>query len=270
MSQDTWNPSQYDRYKAERSQPFYDLMNLLEPTMNSHIVDLGCGTGELTSELHHHMHAAETLGIDSSAQMLAESKKYEGPNIKFLNSDISNWPQLSLQDSDGSQLSNSQYDIIFSNAAIQWCANHEAIFSNIVKSLKPHGQLAIQMPMNHDYPTHVIAYQLSQQQPWAKLLNNETRSQSNMLKAEDYATLLFKLGFKKQRVFTQVYSHVLDSRDDVIEWVKGTLLTYYKSRLTAEKYEDFFTEFKSRLYKQIPDEKPFFYPFKRILLWARL
>ena len=257
-TQDTWNPQQYDRFKNERSQPFYDLMNLLEPTPKAEVVDLGCGTGELTADLHRHVHAASTLGIDSSSQMLAETKKFESTTLKFLKSDISFW-----QDPG-------KYDIIFSNAALQWCQNHEVIFKNIRNSLKPQGQIAIQMPMNHDYPTHVTAYNLSLEQPWAKLLNDESRSQSNMLKAEDYAAMLFKLGFKKQKVFTQVYSHILDSREGVIEWVKGTLLTYYKSRLTDENYQKFLTEFKKRLFEQLPDEKPFFYPFKRILMWGRL
>ena len=255
---DSWNPQQYDRFKSERSQPFYDLMNLLESIPHATVVDLGCGTGELTAELHRHTNAALTMGIDSSVQMLSETKKFESQQLHFAKSDISFWQEPA------------KYDIVFSNAALQWRQNHESIFKNIKSSLRPNGQIAIQMPMNHDYPTHVTAFNLSLEQPWAQLLNDENRSQSNMLKAEEYALLLFKLGFKKQKVMTQVYSHILDSREDVIEWVKGTLLTYYKSRLTEENYQEFLAEFRTRLFKELPDEKPFFYPFKRILIWGKL
>ena len=48
MSQDTWNPSQYEIFKSERTKPFLDSMGFIEKGPASRVVDLGCGTGELT------------------------------------------------------------------------------------------------------------------------------------------------------------------------------------------------------------------------------
>ena len=47
-----WDPAQYERFKAQRSQPFWDLIDLVQPVRIERAVDLGCGTGELTDELH--------------------------------------------------------------------------------------------------------------------------------------------------------------------------------------------------------------------------
>lgn len=259
MSKDAWNPQQYDKFKTERAQPFFDLIQLLEPTKDPTVVDLGCGTGDLTAELHNKTNAKKTWGLDSSDQMLAKALAFETATLNFLKADISAWKQPE------------QFDIIFSNAALQWCPGHETIIKNLKESLREHGQIAIQMPMNHDYPTHTLAQAMSDELPWKTLMGDNSYQQHKiMLTAEQYATLLFDLGFKKQKVITPLYGHVLESREGVIEWVKGTLLTRFQKTLSEDDYNRFFIEFKKRLFEMLPDKKPFFYPFKRILIWARL
>jgi trans-aconitate 2-methyltransferase len=258
MNQDGWNPNQYDKFKDERSQPFYDLVELIRPSKLQNVVDLGCGTGELTAVLHKKLSAAKTLGLDSSGEMLKKAEHLSGNGLSFQTEDINSWKNENT------------FDLVFSNAALQWCDNHASLFEKIKHSLKPHGQIAIQMPMNHDYPTHVLANQMSQEQPWAEKLNTSYQKQQTMLSPEEYACLLFRLGFNEQKVLLKVYGHVLESREGVVEWVKGTLLTYFKSRLSDSDYSVFLDEFRARLFEQLPNDKPFFYPFKRILLWAAL
>lgn len=257
MKKDSWNPDQYEKFKAQRSQPFFDLMNFLRPNEGARVVDLGCGTGELTEELHRFVKASETVGIDSSDEMLKKAQTYSGHGLEFQKGDIQHFNQPG------------GFDIIFSNAALQWCSDHPALFAQLYSSIRPGGQLAVQMPMNHDYATHVIAKQMSLEQPWASLMSEPYSKTQSMLTVEQYASLVFKLGFKEQNVSLKVYGHVLDTREGVIEWVKGTLLTYFESRLSPTDFQAFTTEFRKRLFAELPDDKPFFYPFKRILLWAQ-
>jgi len=260
MKQEAWNPTQYDKFKAERTQPFFDLKELLEHCVKPRVVDLGCGTGELTAILHRDLHASETLGMDSSANMLEKAAAFTIPGLTFAQGDMDQWA------------AQNEFDIIFSNAAFQWSGlDHKVLFQRLRQALKDKGQLAVQMPFNHDYPTHKIAHEMSVEDPWRKLLKGDIYDKSKtMLTAEEYARLLFKLGFKEQKVFLRLYGHVLDRREDVIEWVKGTLLTHFQSRFSATEYSRFLEEYQSRLFKVLPDEQPFFYPFKRLLLWARL
>ena len=56
----------------------------------------------------------------------------------------------------------------------------------------------------------------------------------------------------------------------MIEWVKGSLLTHYRNRLSPTEYEAFLADYRERLLSILADERPFLYPFKRILLWGKM
>jgi trans-aconitate 2-methyltransferase len=73
-----WDPKQYDKFKKERSRPFFDLLAQLDDISPKSVVDLGCGTGELTAELARKWPQAEVMGVDSSPEMLEKSKPHAG------------------------------------------------------------------------------------------------------------------------------------------------------------------------------------------------
>lgn len=254
LSTDTWNPRQYQKFAKERDEPFYDLVRLIVPCKDMKVVDLGCGTGQLTKYLHDTLKAKHTLGIDSSASMLKESLSVKDSNLEFKNEKIEEYaPKGKL-------------DLIFSNAALQWLPDHARLFERLSQYLSKTGQLAVQMPANFDYPTHAIARELGDEPAFKKELGGGLVP--SVLKVEDYAQLLHRLGFKKQIVRLQVYPHVLESTEAVIEWVKGSLLTYYQSRLPPDKYAEFFKLYSEYVKNYFGEAKPFFLPFKRILIWA--
>lgn len=245
----TWDPTQYERFKNERAQPFLDLASLIERRPRMRIADLGCGTGELTRELHERLAAEETIGIDSSETMLLKSASFGSDMLRFERGDIEAF------------VADRPFDLIFSNAALHWIPDHEHLFAKLVALLSPHGQLAIQMPANHDHPSHRIAAEL------APSFGLEPRAVS-VLPPEHYATLLHLLGFARQHVRLQVYGHVLPSTGDVVEWTKGSTLTPYREALSAKRYEEFLTEYTAQLVDILGDVRPYFYTFKRVLMWA--
>ena len=67
-----------------------------------------------------------------------------------------------------------------------------------------------------------------------------------------------------------VYTHLLESRESVVEWVKGSILTEYQSRLAPELYERFLAAYRDRLLPRLADERPYFFTFKRVLMHAAL
>lgn len=252
----TWNPEQYERFRAERSQPFFDLLALVEERPSpSRTIDLGCGTGELTAKLHARLGARETLGIDSSAEMLTKSAVYAAPGLNFALGDIG---ELPLE---------GPYDLIFSNAALHWIPDHPSLFARLTGALAPSGQIAVQMPANHEHVSHTVAAEIAQEPPFREALGGYAR-EVPVLAPEAYATLLHALGFARQHVRLQVYGHLLATRGDVVEWVKGTLLTDYQRRLPEDLYPLFLERYRSRLLPHLGDLDPCFYPFKRVLLWA--
>lgn len=252
---DCWNPVQYEKFAIERTEPFYDLIQLISPNENMKVLDLGCGTGELTSRLHDVIHAKMTLGIDSSPAMLEKCKAYVQPNLAFQLQDIDQF------------IPSEKYDLIFSNAALQWLPNHEKLFARLTGYLSNRGQLAIQVPANFDHPAHVIAKDIAKEIFPAKLGKGRDPS---VLTVDQYAQLFYDLGFKEQEVRLQVYSHVLESTESVVEWLKGSLFTYYQSKLSPQEFEEFLQIYRKRLINHYGLINPFFLAFKRMLLWAQL
>ena len=250
MASDTWDPQQYERFRAEREQPFFDLLDLVRPHPEPRVVDLGCGTGELTRELHRRLGARETIGLDSSPAMLERSAPHAGDGVRFETGDIAEFTARGA------------FDLVFSNAALHWVPAHEALLARLTDALRPHGQLAVQVPANSDHPSHLTAAEVGAELGLAP-------HPTNVLPPERYATMLHRLGYAEQHVRLQVYPHRLGSRADVVEWVKGTLLTDYSRRLSADAYEEFLRRYRERLLAKLEDTRPYLFTFKRLFIWAR-
>lgn len=255
-SKNTWNPEQYNKFEQERILPFYDLLNLILPKSEMSIVDLGCGTGKLTEILCKSLGVKKGLGIDSSSEMLNESNAYKYSGLQF--------QLMKIEDFKPKE----KFDLVFSNAALQWLPDHFKLFTQLSELLNSNGQLAIHIPANYDYPAHVIASNLARETPFKEELNGEGLH-NHVLTLEEYSKLLYELGFEKQIVRMQVYAHLLESTESIIEWVKGSLLTYYQGHLSPEKYELFFKRYREKVFAFFGDTKPIFMPFKRILIWAQ-
>lgn len=261
MLKDAWNPGQYEKFWDEREAPGVDLSAGIERGEFWRGIDLGCGTGELTARVQRELGVREMVGVDSSEAMLSKARMLEREGLSF--------ERLGIEEFGiGTYGGEGEYDLIFSNAAIQWCGDHAGVIGRCFRALRKGGQLAIQMPANHGYPTHVIADQLGREEPFWSALGGVTR-ETTVRSPEWYAGQLYETGFPEQRVMLRVYGHVLESREGVIEWVKGTLLTWYESRLPGELYQEFLVRFRERLFGELADSKPFFYPFQRVFLWGR-
>jgi trans-aconitate 2-methyltransferase len=253
---DAWEPDRYGRFAAERAQPFFDLLGLVRPVPGGRVVDLGCGAGELTVQLHRRLEAGETLGLDSSPAMLERAAGLAGGGLRFELGDITDFAE-------------GGWDVVFSNAALHWLPDHRALLGRLVAALRPGGQLAVQVPANHDHPAHLVAAEVAAAEPFRTLLGGYV-GRSPVQAPEWYAELLDRLGLAEQHVRLQVYLHRLPARDEVVEWVRGTLLTDYAARLPAERFEEFLAAYGERLLPRLPDTRPYRYLFKRLLLWGRL
>jgi trans-aconitate 2-methyltransferase len=259
---DAWDPEQYHRFHSERSQPFFDLLALIERDGTlPRVADLGCGTGELTAEAHAALAASETVGVDNSAAMLAEAAALNVDGLTFREGDISELASVGAE----------RFDVLLSNAALHWVPDHELVLTRWRDALADGGQLAVQMPTNADHPSHVIAREVGAEEPFLSAFDGDPPMDPvlRVLPPERYAEILDGLGFARQHVRLQVYPHRLDSSGDVVEWVKGTNLTRFERRLTPELYAEFLDRYRTRLLDALGDRSPYLYTFKRILFWAR-
>jgi trans-aconitate 2-methyltransferase len=258
MSTDTWNAAQYNCFQREREQPFVDLMALIDVRPDMRVVDLGCGTGRLTRQLHEHLRARETIGIDRSANMLEQQRAVALPRgLRFDVGTIESFPG-----------SYGAFDLVFSNAALHWLTDHESLLARLTGALNPSGQLAFQVPASHDDQSHIVADELSDAEPYRTALGGWRRPQP-VLAPEAYARILHSLGFRDPKVRLIVYPHVLAGPEGVLDWMKGTLLTEYARCLPKDMFEPFVQDYWTRLSGRLETSRPFFFPFKRIVCWGQ-
>jgi len=247
-----WNPDKYNQFQTQRSAPFYDLLELVAVRRNLRVVDLGCGTGNLTRHLADMLPDSDVLGIDSSPQMLTRSNEYLRDGLRFVQGD-----QAGLQ---------GEWDLIFSNAALQWSESHAELIPYLFQRLLPNGQLLVQMPSNHGGPVHKIIRDIAATEPFHNALQGWTR-RSPVLSLEAYAGLLFQCGAKEIILFEKIYPHVLEDLQAVLEWISGTALVPYFERLGSLK-DQFIEAIRDALRPAMPGS-PVFYPFRRTLISAR-
>jgi trans-aconitate 2-methyltransferase len=246
-----WNPEQYHKFQSERSAPFYDLLKLVVVRTDLKAVDLGCGTGELTRVLADALPDSDVTGLDSSAQMLERTISHASSNLHFEQGDLSqligNW------------------DLIFSNAAIQWCEDHENLIPQLFSRLNSGGQICVQIPSNHNHISHILIRETAKEEPFKTILNSFERI-STVLTIDEYTKIFFELNAKDIIVFEKIYPHVLENSDAVVEWISGTALVPYFERLGEHKAE-FLNVLRNKMKKALP-ESPLLYPFRRILFSA--
>ncbi|MBO9613026.1 MAG: methyltransferase domain-containing protein [Dyadobacter sp.] len=251
-----WNPDTYNRFKSERSAPFYDLLALLKVQPDLNVIDLGCGTGELTALLAEALPGSHVLGVDSSREMLDKSVKTGGGVLRF--------ECISIEDQLKKQ---QQWDVVLSNAALQWVPDHETLFPRIITKIKPGGQLLVQMPAQHHNLTNQLLEELGTWEPYADIYQGWNRV-SPVLEINRYAEILFENGSKSMQVFEKIYPLVLDDVEALLTWVSGTALIPYLERLPEHLKSRFRNDYRVLLHQYFP-KMPVFYPFKRILMAAQ-
>jgi trans-aconitate methyltransferase len=127
---DSWNSELYQSSHSFVWQYGRDLLVLLNAQPGERILDVGCGTGQLTAEIK--QFGAEVVGIDSSPDMIATAKK-NFPHVRF---DVADATDLGFH---------SEFDVVVSNAALHWVRDQPSAIASITRALKPKGRLVFEM-----------------------------------------------------------------------------------------------------------------------------
>lgn len=249
-----WNPSTYERYKAQRDRPALDLLlqipRDLEP---AEIWDLGCGTGEQAAVLAARHPGARVHGLDSSESMLAVARK-RTTTVDWRLGDIAAFaPQVAP-------------DLIFTNAALQWLPDHQALVPRLAAVLAPGGVLACQMPITHEGRWRALLGETAADPRWSARLAGVERI--GMLSEAAYYDLLSPACAVD--IWSTRYLHVLDGEDAVLEWTRGTSLRPYLERL-GDQASAFEAAFAARLRADYPrrEDGTTLMEFSRLFIVAR-
>ncbi|WKX72243.1 trans-aconitate 2-methyltransferase [Streptomyces sp. XD-27] len=263
-----WDPHQYLRHATHRTRPFHDLLarvpRLPAADRPARIADLGCGPGNVTALLADRWSDALITGFDNSAEMLAEAgtragRTPGGGRLDFRFADAAHW------------VPDETYDLIVSNAALQWVPRHADSFAAWVDALVPGGTFAFQVPGNFTSPSHALLGELCDSPQWRDRLDGHGRRFVHILTPVDYLERLSALGCAVD-AWETTYVQLLEGEDPVLDWVKGTALRPVLTALRddPEATEEFLAEYRDLLRKAYPSGPygtPF--PFRRIFVVAR-
>ncbi|WP_405582467.1 trans-aconitate 2-methyltransferase [Streptomyces sp. NBC_01190] len=271
----TWDPGQYLRHTTHRTRPFHDLLNRITALPGGaapRIADLGCGPGNVTLLLADRWPAARITGFDNSPQMLAAAAPSAGPTpgggeLDFRHADAAGWTP------------EERFDLIVSNAALQWVPGHADRFPDWLGRITPGGVFAFQVPGNFDSPSHTLLTGLCESAAWRERLGGLGARHGHVLEPDAYLERLTTLGCAEVDVWETTYMQLLQAggagegtEDPVLEWVKGTALRPVLTALEGDPAAtaEFVGQYRELLREAYPPG-PYgtVFPFRRIFAVAR-
>jgi trans-aconitate 2-methyltransferase len=252
-----WNPDVYLAFADQRGRPFFDLVSRVGAEKPRRVVDLGCGPGNLTSNLARCWPDAVVEAWDSSPEMVDAAR---GRGVDAHVGDVRTWtPQPDT-------------DVVLSNATLQWVPEHAELLVRWAGELAGGSWIAMQVPRNFDAPSHQAVRDLARREPWSEPLRDVPFREGKAVDtAVDYAELLTEAGCTAD-AWETTYVHELSGKHPVLEWISGTALRPIKDRLTRPQWEQFRQELIPLLDAAYPtrsDGKTFF-PFRRIFVVAQV
>lgn len=257
-----WDANLYLKFADARTRPAIDLMNRLDPVVAARpghaVYDLGCGAGNIARMLAERFPQSPVIGVDSSEQMLAKAREQtKDARVSFVKGDLAAFePERPPA-------------ILYSNAAYQWLRGHIDMFPKLMEALPSGGQLAIQMPRNHDAPSHALMRTAADAGPWRDRL----KGVGGIVRVEEparYFDVLKPLAVELD-VWETIYQQVLTGKDPVAQYTASTGLRPFLEALGDADYQPFYETYARLLaeaYPTRPDGITLF-PFRRLFIVAR-
>ncbi|URN16431.1 MULTISPECIES: trans-aconitate 2-methyltransferase [Streptomyces] len=266
-----WDPRQYLRHSGHRTRPFLDLLARVPelPAARegrpARIADVGCGPGNVTALLADRWPDAHITGLDLSREMLDRAEAdHAGPTpgggrIDFRHADATGWTP------------GEPYDLIVSNAALQWVPGHAEHFGGWLEGIVPGGTLAFQVPANFTSPSHALLGELCESPRWRDRLGGHGRRYVHVLEPAEYLERLTGLGCAAD-VWETVYVHLLQGEDPVLDWTKGTALRPVLTALGDDgaAVSEFLSQYRDLLREAYPPgPHGTVFPHRRVFAVAR-
>jgi trans-aconitate 2-methyltransferase len=252
----TWDAKLYLQFADERTQPARDLIARIALDAPRRIVDLGCGPGNSTALLHARWPGADIIGLDSSPEMIAAASQ-AGSGYSWQTGDAATWTAPV------------PFDLVFSNAALQWVPNHARVFTHLIGQVSRPGVLAVQMPANYYSPVHLLMREIARDSAWSHLL--EPAAQAIRVETASFYYDILQPFAKKLDLWETEYNHIVDSPQAILAWIRGTGLRPFLEALETEaqrrRFQEMLLDAVRKAYPRQKDGRVLF-PFRRLFLVA--
>jgi len=250
-----WNAIHYLQFGDERTRPSVDLASRIAVSDPRSVVDLGCGPGNSTQVLHRRWPDASILGVDRSPEMIAAARETY-PEQDWLQADIGTWAPAD------------PFDIVFSNAALQWLGDHRRLVRRLLGFVRPGGALAFQIPSDAYSPVRTYIREIADDPAWRDRMEGPRTALTMESPAVYYDSLAGEA--RSLDIWETEYSHVMEDPQAIVAWISSTGLRPFLEVLNADEGAEFIRRLNYRVedgYARRVDGRVLF-PFRRLFLIA--
>jgi trans-aconitate methyltransferase len=241
----SWDPELYSSSSSAQKKWGLELLSKLCLKGNEKILDIGCGDGKLSAEIARNLPRGSILGVDLSAAMITFAKEHYPPEL---------FPNLSFMQMDAVDLPfDSEFDIVFSNAALHWIKNQEAALKGFWKSLRPGGKFLAQMGgKGNAAAVFKIIDSMLEEEKWSSYFRNFVFTYG-FYGSEEYEKLLKKAGFLIERLEMSSKDMALEGERGLFDWISSTWHPYTQ-QIPEEKREDFIAKLVTLFVSKYPPD----------------
>jgi len=251
-----WDASQYLKFSSERTQPSVDLIHRINLSAPGRIIDLGCGPGNSTEALRRRWPESAIVGLDSSASMI-ETARQKFPRGVWQIGDATSWQ------------ADEPFDLVFSNAMLQWVPDHARVCRRLMAQVAPGGAFASQLPAHYESPLHREIMEVSADPAWNERMYAARTALTREPPALYYDTLQSLASHLD--LWETTYYHLVDGPEAVLEWFRGTGLRPFLEALSSDtdriRFEHMLLDRYARSYPRRASGKTLF-PFRRLFFVA--
>lgn len=191
------------------------------------VLDVGCGDGTITAQLADCVPCGRVVGIDQSVGMLEVAQSHARENLSFLLLDVTQ------------ALFESDFDLIFSNAALHWVKDHSVLLSTLHRALRKGGLLRANFGADGNCPTWFgVARQLMNSNQFRAAFAN-FEWPWYMPDLDSYRQLLEQSPFTKGEVWGEKTDRVFPDVDSMLRWIESPSVVPFKQHLDRHAGEQF-------------------------------
>ncbi len=252
-----WDAEKYDSTHGPQIDAGLKLIETANVRANDSILDIGCGTGRLTCELARFAHKGTVVGIDPSPEMFKKARE--------VSSSIDNILLMNIRAEE--MCFKNDFDLVYSNSALQWIKEQGDVIARSYRALKPGGRLAVQLPAK-DFcwaMTENIQSAISELGLESKF--KKMKSLWRFPLKEEMDGYLNDAGFLNVKTYYKEDVLLFESINDVLDWGVSAGLRPFLALLNENKQERFKYAFAMG-FENYRTEKGIEFGFKRLFAFG--
>jgi len=236
-----WDGTLYDRFSKAQFAWGLEMLAAIPLRGSERVLDIGCGTGRLTARICERVPFGSVVGLDRSASMLRAAAGRRRFNMTLLRRDAAR------MDFDG------EFDLVFSNAALHWVRDHEALQAAIFRALRPDGRCRLQFAARGNCPRSLtVLRELLREPPWREDFQARPWPWS-MPGTGDCRRMMERFPYADLEVWEERIAWDFGSESEMHGWAESTLLVPFLRVLGGRRREQFAAEAKRRLGEALRD-----------------